>query len=95
MKKILIVVGILAVLSILIALIAIPARAGDPAGTDAPPPGQDTGQVMKQACGDGDWEAMGDAARGFHGEELSSMPCHDEGDEGMMGGSPGSYSMMW
>jgi hypothetical protein len=107
MKKILIIGGILAVLSMLISLLAIPARAQDPADADASPPGQETWQAMHQSCGDGDWEAMEDAAEAFQGEDLSSMPCHDEnpdyqngegmmGSQGMMGGSNGSYnSMMW
>ena len=102
MKKLLIIGGVLAVLSLLIALLAIPANAGDPAETDTPLPEQETWQAMHQACGDGDWEAMEDAAKEFHGEDLSSMPCGDGDSEGMMGEQgmmDGGYraynSMMW
>ena len=79
MKRILVIGSMIAVLSLSL-VIAIPVLAhgsgdGDPALAD-----QEVWEVMHEACEDGDWEAMGEAAEGVHGEDFNSMPCHDEDD---------------
>ncbi len=56
---------------------------------------------MHEACESGDWEMMAEAAEKVHGEDFSSMPCHDEDDsahanyEGEMGSHMGRGMMGW
>ena len=71
----------LVVLALALALsLGIPALANDP-DTGGPADGQAGWQEMHQACEDGDWEAMEEAADAYHGQEVGDMPCHDEDED--------------
>ena len=96
MKRILLVGLVIAVLSILVTL-SIPVFAHGPTEGNLETPDQETWQAMHEACEDGDWETMEEAAEEFH-EEAGYGGCHgyDTGDEdhtsgwsGMMGGGGG------
>ena len=78
MKKIL-VIGVGIVTLSLSAVSAIPALAHGPDDGETAPADQETWEAMHEACEEGDWEEMEKAAEEFHGEDFSSMPCHDEG----------------
>jgi len=85
MKRILLVGLIIAALS-LTAGFAVPVFAHGPTEGDSGTPDQETWQTMHEACEEGDWDAMVEAAEEVHGEDFGTMPCHDEGyypsDEG-------------
>ena len=79
MKRILLIGSVLAVMGLLIAL-ALPALAHGPAnGTTTSTQGQ-AWEDMYDACQNGDWEAMEEAARQMHSEDYDGMPCHEEYD---------------
>ena len=103
MKRILLVGLGIAVLSLL-AVFAIPVFANGPTEEDAETPDQETWQVMHEACEEGDWEAMVEAAEEVH-EDLGYAPCHgylsEDGNQtgsnswgGMMGSHMGGWSGM-
>ncbi len=99
MKKYLLIGSVLAILSLLTVVFAIPILAHGPEDGETAPADQETWGAMHEACEDGDWEAMAEAAEEVHGKDFSSMPCHDEGysssGEGWrgMGGHMGSGMM--
>ncbi len=78
MTKVLVVVLVMVTLSLLAGL-AIPAFAHWPEDREAPSADQEAWEAMHEACEEGDWEAMAEAAEEVHGEDFSSMPCHDKG----------------
>ena len=61
----------------LIAALAIPVLAQGFADKEPiTPENNDVWETMYQACGNGDWEAMADAAETVHREAFSYMPCY-------------------
>lgn len=80
MKRILLVGLVVASLGLLAAGFAIPAFAHGPGGGEAAPADQDAWEAMYEACVNGDWEAMAEAAEEAHGD---GMGGHMGG--GMMG----------
>lgn len=86
MKKYLLIGSVLAILTLLMVVFVIPVLAHVPEGGETAPAEQEAWEVMHEACEDGDWEAMDEAAGEVSGEDFASMPCHDEGyyssDEG-------------
>ncbi len=108
MKKTLLVGLVVASLSLLAAGLAIPAFAHGPEGREATPANHEAWEAMHEACDNGDWEAMAEAAEEVHREGLGNMPCHGEGyyapEEGTqtpdnhwngMGGHMGGGMMGW
>lgn len=85
MKRLLIIASVAAVLVVMLAALAIPALADKPGDDEA------AGEAMHQACENGDWEAMAEAAEQFHTEDHGSTDCHDEDGAagGMMSGMMG------
>ncbi len=71
-------IGLMLVVLILAAIGAIPVFAHSPDDDSANPDGNG-GQwaAMHEACEDGDWEAMAEAAEAAHGEDFDSMPGHN------------------
>jgi len=100
MKKLIIgiVIGTLAAL----AFTAVPilAHGGTDEG-DTTLPDQATWDEMHEACEEGDWDAMAQAAEQYH-EDNGFASCHDEDDNfenssgfgGMMGGHTGGWGGM-
>ena len=76
-KKILLVGLMITTLSLLVGF-TVPVLAHSPTEGDSGTPDQETWQAMHEACEEGDWESMAEAAEEVHGEDFSSMPCHDE-----------------
>jgi hypothetical protein len=85
---------------------AIPVLAHGPGGGEAVPTSQDAWQAMWEACINGDWEAMAEAAEEIHGEASGHMPGHsydapEEGDKwpatrwSETGGHMGGGMMRW
>lgn len=100
MKKIIVIGSALAVIGLLMAL-TIPALAhGSGNGTANSANGQ-AWEDMYNACQNGGWEAMQEAASGVHGDDFGNMPYHEEyndttndGNEtsgGDLSGTGGSY----
>lgn len=58
---------------------AIPVFAHGPEDTGRATTNQDTWEAMYEACETGDREAMAEAAKEVHGEDLGYMPCNGEG----------------
>jgi len=98
MKKLL-VIGLVVIIIGLLAGFAVPALAHGPEDGETTPTDQETWEAMHEACEDGDWDAMAEAAEEVHGEDFDSMPCHDEGGDssddhwGGMGGHMGGGMM--
>lgn len=65
-------------LSLLVGLWIVPALAAGPDNTEPTPAEQATWDKMHEACQEGDWQAMRQAAGEVHGNDINSMPCHDE-----------------
>jgi len=76
MKKIILIGSTLIVLG-LFATWAIPALAHGSTGGATTSTNNEAWEDMYQACQNGDWEAMGEAARDFHGEGYD-MPYHED-----------------
>ena len=102
MKRVLVVVLVIAVLSL--AGLAIPVFALGSGGGGAPPANQEAWEAMHEACETGDWEAMAEAAEEAHGEGFGHMHHHgyyapEEGGPydawGGMGGHMGGGMMGW
>ena len=98
MKKVLI-IGLTIVALSLLTVFAIPVFAHGPAEGDSEIPEQETWQTMHEACEEGDWEAMAEAAEGFH-EETGYGDCHgygtgDGGPASGWGGMTGSNTAGW
>jgi hypothetical protein len=95
MKKSLSIGLLMAVMSILIAVFAIPAFAHGSGGDTS---SKDNGdwEAMYEACLSGDWDAMIAAAEEVHENYSGYMPCfgYDEGTGGSTGGSQ-SFSGGW
>ena len=102
MKRILL-IGLLVVALSLIAGFAVPAFAHGPTEGDSATQEQDTWWEMHEACEEGDWDAMVEAAEEAH-EDLGYAPCHGDysasedeelsGWGGMMGGHMGGWGGM-
>jgi len=103
MKRILLVGLIVAALS-LTAGFAVPVLAHGPTEGDSGTPDQETWQAMHDACENGDWDAMVEAAEEVH-EDLGYAPCHghdypasEDGSRsswrGTMGGHMGGWGGM-
>ena len=99
MKRILL-IGLLVVALSLIAGFAVPAFAHGPAEGDSATPEQDTWWEMHEACEEGDWDAMVEAAEEVH-EDLGYAPCHgydypapEDGSPGRWGGHMGGWGGM-
>ena len=75
MKRILVISLVIAILGLL-AGFTIPVFAHGP-DEDASV-NQEAWEAMPEACEDGDWEAMAEAAGEVHGEDFGDMPCHDD-----------------
>lgn len=74
--------------------IAIPAFADGPSTADDDVPTATTWERMYDACRNGDWEAMAEAADDLHGPGFEDMPCHaglenTTGDENPSGATRG------
>lgn len=85
---------VMAILGVLVAGFASPIFAHGPDGGGATPPNDEAWEEMHQACENGDWEAMAEAAEEAHGDDFDHMPYHDEDDHahhwwGGMGGHMG------
>ena len=80
MKRILL-VGLTIVVLSLLTVFTIPVFAHGPTEGDSGTPDQETWQAMHEACEDGDWDAMTEAAEEAHGEYSDDMPCHGYGYE--------------
>ncbi|OGO30788.1 MAG: hypothetical protein A2Z29_03805 [Chloroflexi bacterium RBG_16_56_11] len=96
MRKILLITGIIVVLGLLIGLWAVPALAEGPDDPVPPQVGQETWEKMHQACADGDWEAMAEAAEEAH-QGLDYAPCHGDDNQADVAGDqsfPGRWSGM-
>ena len=57
-------------------------------------------EAMHEACENGDWEAMAEAAEEAHGGDFDDMPCHGEGyyapnGRSSMGDHMGGGMMGW
>ena len=99
MRRLLLIGLVTATLGLLIVGLATPIFAHGPDDGATPTDGE-TWEEMHEACTNGDWEAMDEAAREMHGEGFSDMPCHGEGDyasangRDMMGGGMMGGGMM-
>jgi len=71
----------LALLSLLVGFWAVPALAEGPDDTGSTPAERTTWEKMHEACEEGDWDAMTEAAAELHGNDINSMPCHDENNK--------------
>jgi hypothetical protein len=102
MKKILVVILIVVIVSLL--AFAIPAFAHNPNDESGDTTAQRTWEAMHDACEEGDWQAMVGAAEEVH-ENFDYALCHDngyldsqdgnpEGWGGMMGGHVGGWGSM-
>lgn len=98
MKKILVIGTLIAILS-LGAAFAVPAFGDSPTEGDSGTPDQQTWQPMHEACEEGDWDAMLEAAEEVH-EGLGYASCHgygypasEEGNAGSRGGMMGGGMM--
>jgi hypothetical protein len=78
MKKLLIIGGVTALLSLLTVFWAIPALAKGPDDAESTPAEQETWEKMHETCEEGDWDAMTEAAEEVHGKDFNTMPCHEE-----------------
>ena len=78
MKKLLIIGGVIALLSLLTVFWAVPVLAAGPDDSESAPAEQETWDKMHQACQEGDWQAMTEAAGEVHGTDFNTMPCHEE-----------------
>ena len=78
MKRNLLIGLALAILAVGIAVPVLALGAGDGEGS---PAGQEPWDAMYDACADGDWETMTEAAEEAHGEYFDDMPCHGYGYE--------------
>ena len=68
----------IALVSLLIGFWAVPALATGPDNSESAPAEQATWDKMHEACQEGDWDEMAKAAEEVHGNDINSMPCHDE-----------------
>ncbi len=101
MKKLLLTGSIALLLGFLIAGVTLPISAHDSGDGTTTPENEEAWEAMHQACENGDWEAMAEAAEEVHGEDFDHMPCHDEDDHthanhgddmsGHMGGGTGGH----
>jgi hypothetical protein len=96
MKKFLLIGSMVAALTLL-AGFAIPVFAHRPAEEETAAEYLEAWETMHEACEEGDWEAMAEIAEQVHRGDVSSMPCHGEGDysskEGVRAPSDGSGGM--
>ena len=93
MKRLLLIGSIVLVLGLLIIGSATSLFAHGTEGGEDTPSNEEAWQAMHEACENGDWEAMAEAAEEAHGEDFEHMPYHDgnyhtpvNGWGGMMGG---------
>jgi len=97
MKKFLLLGSIMLVLGLLIAGFATPIFAHGPDDGGAAPDGGTAWEAMHEACENGDWEAMAEAAAEVHGDDFA----HHFGEYapanrwGGMWGHMGSGMMGW
>jgi hypothetical protein len=100
MKKYLLIGSVLAILTLLTVVFAIPVLAHEPEDGETTSANQEAWEAMHEACEEGDWEAMAEAAEEAHGEDFDGMPYHD-GDYtsanhmGGMGSHMGGNIMGW
>ena len=78
MKKFLVIGGMAVLLLLLAVFWAVPTLAAGPDNAEPTPTEQATWDKMHEACKEGDWDAMMQAAGEVHGNDISAMPCHDE-----------------
>ena len=100
MKKLLLIGSIVLVLGLLIVGFTAPIFAHGPDDGGATTADEEVWETMHEACENGDWEAMAEAAEEFHGHDFDDMPCHSEGGYahnwwGGMGGHMGRSMMSW
>ena len=72
MKKLILIGSVIVVMGALFAIFGIPALA-QPSDNVTAPPDQQARQDMYQACQNGDWSAMADAAQRAHGDNWNGM----------------------
>ena len=84
MKKLLLIGSIVLVLGLLITGFTAPLFAHSPDDGGATLENEGAWDAMHEACANGDWEAMTEAAEEVHGEEFGYMGGHMGG--GMMAG---------
>ena len=80
MKKLLLTGSIVLVLGFLIAGFTTPLFAYGPGDSEAATVNTEAWEDMHEACENGDWEAMVEAAEEAHGDDFDDMPYHGEGD---------------
>ena len=101
MKKLLLIGSIALVVALLIAGSTLPIFAHAPDDGGATAENAEVWEAIHEACEDGDWEAMAEAAEKVHGGDFDSMPCPDEDDHnsahhrGGMGGHMHGSMMVW
>ncbi len=78
MKKSLLIGSVLVVLGLLIVGFTTPTFAHSPGGSEDTSANEEKWEAMHEACENGGWEAMTEAAKEMHGEDFEGMPCHDE-----------------
>jgi len=94
MKKLLLASLALAALGLLVVTFAIPAFANGEGNTSATTQTDGAWETMYQACKNGDWQAMAEAAKELHGEDFGYMPCHSE-NPGESGTNSGNTTNSW
>ncbi len=82
MKKFLLIGSVVLVLGLLIVGFAAPIFAHSPDDGEATPANEEAWAAMHEACENGDWAAMAEAAEEAHGEDFNHMPYHDENNYG-------------
>jgi hypothetical protein len=92
MRRILLVGLIVAALS-LTAGLTVPVFAHSPTEGDSETLDQETWQAMHDACEEGDWKAMVEAAEEVH-EDLGYAPCHGYDYPASEDGSPNRWGAM-
>ena len=97
MKKLLLIGSIMLVVGLLIVGFATPIFAHGPGDGGATLENEEAWEAMHEACANGDWEAMAEAAEEVYGED---MPHYGEDDYdhqrwGGWGGHMGGGMMGW
>lgn len=87
MKKLLLAGSIILVIGLLIAGVTTPLFAHGSGDSEAAPVDAEAWEDMHEACENGDWEAMAEAAEEAHGDDFDDMPYHGHGK--------GDYSPNW
>lgn len=77
MKRFLVIGLVVLVVGLLVAGFTLPTLAHGPEDEDAPV-NQEAWEAMHEACENGDWQAMAEAAEEAHGADVDYMPGYNE-----------------